>query len=56
VAEYAPVGRRTVAACAPGGRMEDLSVALAYDAACRLLQHGPGRLDLLTRMHHSGEP
>jgi ADP-heptose:LPS heptosyltransferase len=37
VAEYAPVGRRAVAACAPSGRMEDLTTTLALDAACRLL-------------------
>jgi ADP-heptose:LPS heptosyltransferase len=37
VAEYAPVGRRTGVACAPGGRMQDLEVRAAYDAACRLL-------------------
>jgi ADP-heptose:LPS heptosyltransferase len=37
VEEYAPVGRRTAVACAPGGRMRDLGVQAAYDAACRLL-------------------
>jgi len=37
VAEYAPVGRRAATACAPNGRMDDLSVALAHDAACGLL-------------------
>jgi ADP-heptose:LPS heptosyltransferase len=37
VAEYAPVGRRAATARAPSGRMDDLSVALAQDAACRLL-------------------
>jgi ADP-heptose:LPS heptosyltransferase len=39
VAEYAPVGRRAATARAPSGRMDDLSVALAHDAACRLLAH-----------------
>jgi ADP-heptose:LPS heptosyltransferase len=37
VAEYAPVGRRAAAVAAPGGRMEDLTVAAAHAAACRLL-------------------
>jgi ADP-heptose:LPS heptosyltransferase len=37
VAEYAPVGRRAAAAVAPTGRMEDLTAAVALDAANRLL-------------------
>ncbi len=41
VAEYAPVGDRAAVACAPGGRMQDLSVDAAYDAACRLLAARP---------------
>jgi ADP-heptose:LPS heptosyltransferase len=40
VAEYAPVGRRAAAVTAPDGRMESLTVALARDAACRLLARG----------------
>jgi heptosyltransferase III len=38
VAEYAPVGRRVAAVCAPGGRMQDLTVEAADAAACRLLE------------------
>jgi ADP-heptose:LPS heptosyltransferase len=37
MAEYAPVGRWTAAVGAPGGRMQNLTVAAARDAACRLL-------------------
>jgi ADP-heptose:LPS heptosyltransferase len=37
MAEYAPVGRRAAAVRAPSGRMEDLGVPLALEAACRLL-------------------
>jgi heptosyltransferase-3 len=38
--DYAPVGRSTAAVAAPSGRMEDLGVPLARDAACRLLARG----------------
>jgi ADP-heptose:LPS heptosyltransferase len=41
VAEYAPVGRRAGVACAPGGRMQALTVQAAYDAACGLLAPCP---------------
>jgi ADP-heptose:LPS heptosyltransferase len=37
-AEYAPVGPRTAVAVAPSGRMGDLSVADALNAACNLLK------------------